>query len=337
MQDFWSDSGYRTLRKNDHGWLRVTPDYWRFVLGRPELAPIAESGAQERALHATLMNDPLQTISIDALSAVEDADARQNYMYFLRWRKVLTDAVTLERFYLQTIRQGKYDLPPIFLDLTVQAIVRGMLEGTDDVALVRAGEMFFRQQRISTESGQVLSADAETIQVFAETGGFGNVGRLFQQQSTPMRAVNMDVLSHENAQLYWLSEGRYRYVLDLTVGRDGALALARLLAQWVKHFFGLVVEVTPLAKIEDDAWRWHIGLDTSSSAILNQLYEGISADEVALQQLVLLFKLDFADATDMRADVAGKPVYLGLGMTADNVHKLKPQNLLLNLPLVATE
>jgi hypothetical protein len=35
----------------------------------------------------------------------------------------------------------------------------------------------------------------------------------------------------------------------------------------------------------------------------------------------------------MRADVAGKPVYLGLMMDAGGVLRLKPQNLLVNLPL----
>jgi hypothetical protein len=38
----------------------------------------------------------------------------------------------------------------------------------------------------------------------------------------------------------------------------------------------------------------------------------------------------------MRADVAGKPVYLGLARTADGTLKLKPQNLLLNLPLATS-
>ncbi len=27
MQGFWTASGFNTLIKNDHGWLRVTPDY----------------------------------------------------------------------------------------------------------------------------------------------------------------------------------------------------------------------------------------------------------------------------------------------------------------------
>jgi hypothetical protein len=333
MQDFWPQSGFRTLTKNDHGWLRVTPDYLRHLLMRPELAPIAESGARERALHAALIENPQRAISVDELSAIEDADARENYIHFLKWRKALLDAVTIERFYLQTFRKGKIDLPPLFLDLCCEAILRGMLDGEDDVYLIRAAEMFFRKQRVSSEGGQVLSADAETIQVFAETGGFGSVGRLFAQQNTPMRALNMDVLSHENAQLYWFGEDRYRFVLDLTPGRNGDEALATLIARWVKHFFGCEVSVESLVKINDDEWRWHIGLDSESTKILNDLYEGSAVDAARMQRLLLLFRLSFRDANDMRSDIAGKPVYLGLAVTEDRVLKLKPQNLLLNLPL----
>jgi len=54
-----------------------------------------------------------------------------------------------------------------------------------------------------------------------------------------------------------------------------------------------------------------------------------------LQRLVSLFRLDFADPLDMRSDVAGKLVYLGLIMTTAGVLRLKPQNLLVNLPLRA--
>ena len=37
----------------------------------------------------------------------------------------------------------------------------------------------------------------------------------------------------------------------------------------------------------------------------------------------------------MRSDLRGKPVYLGLAMTAEGLLRLKPQNLLINLPLSA--
>ncbi len=333
MQNFWTASGFYTLVKNDHGWLRVTPDYLRFILARPELAPLVESGPREVALHALLIDDPLRKISPDELVAIEDADARGNYVYFLKLRKALLDAVTLERFYLQSFRKGIIDLPPVFLEFAAQAIVRGLLDGIDDPYEVRAGEMFFRRQRISIEGGQVLAADAETIQMFAETGGFGSVGRLIAQQGTALASVNMDVMSHENAQLYWLRENRYSYLLDLTYGRAGEQALARLLARWVKHFLGVGVSIEAQPNIEDDAWRWHIGMDAESTRILNDLYEDNDVDEARLKRLVLLFRLRFDDAVDMRADVAGKPVYLGLAITEDNVLKLKPQNLLINLPL----
>jgi hypothetical protein len=39
----------------------------------------------------------------------------------------------------------------------------------------------------------------------------------------------------------------------------------------------------------------------------------------------------------MRAAVAGRPVYLAMAVDAQQRLKLKPQNLLLNLPLARTQ
>ncbi len=333
MQDFWQSSGYQTLQRNDQGWLRVTPDYLRWLLARPELAPIAESGPCERALHLSLVDDPQRGVSENEIASVEDADTRENFRHFFTLREALIDAVTLERFYLQFFRHEAITLPPLFIDLAAHAIVRGILEGGEDPYELRAGELFFRRQRVSTEGGQVLAADAETIALFSETGGFGKIGRLISQQGTPMRAMNMDVMSHENAQLYFLRESQHNYLLDLTHGRAGEEALARVLGRWITHFFGAKVEIEPRGRIDDEAWRWHVGLDIESTAILNDLYEGRDVDESRRARLIGLFHVHFADAADMRRDVAGKPVYLGLAITADNQLKLKPQNLLVNLPL----
>jgi hypothetical protein len=52
--------------------------------------------------------------------------------------------------------------------------------------------------------------------------------------------------------------------------------------------------------------------------------------------VLALFRLDFEDPAAMRADVAGKPVYLALSMNENGVVRMKPQNLLLNLPLAKT-
>jgi hypothetical protein len=333
MQDFWQSSGYPTLQRNDHGWLRVTPDYLRWLLARPELAPIAESGPIERAMHESLLSDPQRMVTDADIAGIEDADTRENYHHFFSLRKALIDAVTLERFYLQLFPRGDLTLPPLFVDLAAHAIIRGILDGCEDPYELRAAEMLFRRQRVSTEGGQILSADAETIALFSETGGFGNLGRLLSKQGTPLREMNMDVMSHENAQLYFLRESRHNYLLDLTHGRPGEEALARVLGRWVAHFFGVQVRIAPVGRIDDDAWRWHVGLDVESTAILNDLYEGRDVDDARRARLICLFRLEFDDAADMRSDVAGKPVYLGLAISADNQLKLKPQNLLLNLPL----
>ena len=86
-------------------------------------------------------------------------------------------------------------------------------------------------------------------------------------------------------------------------------------------------------QINDSAWRWHVGLDVESTAILNDLYQDRPVEAERMQHLVSLFTLTFANPAEMRADVAGKPVYLGLATNAEGLVRIKPQNLLLNLPL----
>jgi hypothetical protein len=43
--------------------------------------------------------------------------------------------------------------------------------------------------------------------------------------------------------------------------------------------------------------------------------------------------LDFIDEAAVTQSQAGKPVYMGIAMNHDKQLKLKPQNLLFNLPL----
>ena len=113
-------------------------------------------------------------------------------------------------------------------------------------------------------------------------------------------------------------------------------ALARVLERWIAHFLEVATTIRPLQRIDDPAWRWHVGLDAEATALLNDLYRGEAPDADRLHRLIGLFRLDFADPREMRADVAGKPVYLGLAMSAEQTLKLKPQNLLVNLPLAAS-
>jgi hypothetical protein len=279
--------------------------------------------------------DPHASVDAAMLQRVEDADARDNWTQFLRFRDRVLGFPTLEACYVDLYRRPAVDIAPPFVDALVQAIVRGMLDGTEDAWLCRAAEMLYRRQRVAVEGGKVLAADDATIQVFAETGGFGGMGRLLRQQNTPTPQVKMDVMSHENAALYFLRDELYGFVLDLTPGGEGAGALAAVLVRWIGHLAGVDVAIEPRARVDDERWRWHVGLDVESTAILNALYRAEPVAPEALERLVLLFALTFRDPRDALADLGGRPVYLGLACREDRTLKVKPQNLLVNLPIAS--
>jgi len=332
VQDFWASSGFSLLADSADG--LVASDAWlaRFT-DREELRPPEDAGPRERAMHARLAANPRAIVAPGELADIEDADARDNWTQFLRFRDRVLAFDSLEACYMDLFRRPAVDLAPAFVDVLAQAIVRAILDGTGDPWLCRAGEMLFRRQRVSTEGAKVLAADAATIEVFAETGGFGAVGRLLRRQSTPTPAVKMDVLNHENAGLYFLRDELFGFVLDLSPGGEGAAALARVLERWVARLAGVAVTIEPRARIDDERWRWHIGLDVDSTAILNALYGGEAVAPEVLERLVLLFRMTFREAADVLPEMAGRPVYLGLGCRPDRALKLKPQNLVLNLPV----
>lgn len=347
--NFWPSCGFDQLQRNARGWLEPTPAYLRLFLERPELALAPESCAAEIRLHQDLHDAPLRQVTPAELDRLQDADARDNYRVFLAFRDALLSAGTLENYYLALFRSGEIRVPPVFIDLVAQAIVRNLLDGTTDAQEARAAELLFRAQRMAVQDGQMLAADRETVAQYSQDGGLGELGRLLRQNQIRLRDAELQVLGSGNAADYWGSDERHHFLLDLTHeftqelshgltlrltrARSGLKALARVLERWLRHFLAIEVRIEPLQKIDDPGWRWHVGLDAESSALLNDLYEERPVEAERLQRLVSLFRLRFADPNDMQAAVVGKPVYLGLAMTADGTLRLKPQNLLLNLPL----
>ena len=346
MPDFWRDSGFHLLRRDARGHLAVTEDFLRAYFLRPEVRPPEEACAAERALHAALLEDPRQAVAADRLAALADADARENYEVVLAFRDRLLAAGTLEACYLGCFLSqdggdsaapvpGGIPVPPLFLDQMAHAIARNLLEGTAEPLRARAGELLFREQKVTLNEGAIMAADGETVEMYAATGGFGSLGRLIAEAQTPMRSVELDVLSEENAEIYWSRDQAYDTVLDLGFARAGLDALARVLEAWVRHFLELEVSIQPVQRISDEKWVWHIGLDAEGSALLNDLYNGVEVGEDRLARLLALFRLDFAEASLMLPAIAGRPVYLALAMTPEGTLRLKPQNLLVNLPLSA--
>ena len=80
------------LQRNERGWLLPTDEYLRAFLARPELAPVAESCRAELALHAALLQTPSKPVAPGTLATLQDADARDSYTLFLRFRDGLLTA-----------------------------------------------------------------------------------------------------------------------------------------------------------------------------------------------------------------------------------------------------
>ena len=333
MRDFWRNSGFHLLDRDHEGRLSITDDFLRAYLVRPEIRPVEESGPNEIALHEALMDDPRRDPDASALEIIEDADARDNYRVLLAFLGRLKRAASLESCYLEIFSGGEVAVPPLFIDQLAQIIVRGILQGCEDALEPRAGELFFREQKASTEDGAVMLADLETVQMHASGGSLGSLGRLIVESQAPLATVNLEVLDTENAQAYWPRDQRHDFVISMNFGRAANKAFCRVMEKWVRHFFGVAVSIKPQRSVEDHGWAWHIGLDSESTAMLNGLWRGEEIEPGTLRRMLALFRLDFEDAATMRADVAGKPVYMALSMNENGVVRMKPQNLLLNLPL----
>jgi hypothetical protein len=313
------------------GRLRVTDDFLRAYYLRPEIHPVEESGEGERRLHSSLMQSPRKSVSEEELAAVEDEDARQNYRIVLAFRKKLLDAGTVEGCYLSLFK-APIDIPPIFVDQLVHVILRNILEGCEDPLALRAAELFFRDQKATIQEGHVLVADLETVEMHASGNRYGSIGRLIVEAQASVFEKNLDVLDRNNCALYWERESRHDTAISLTYGRPALDALCRVVEAWIWHFRGVKVQVRPIRKIDEPKWAWHIGLDAESTAILNELWSGAEIEPGRMRNILAIFALRFDDAAAMRGDIRGRTVYLALSC-ADGVVRLKPQNLLTNLPL----
>jgi len=332
VPDFWRSSGFHLVKRDAAGRLEVTDDFLRAYYLRPEVRPIEESCEAERSLHAALMADPRREVAESEFDALADADVRDNYRVLLHFRQRLLDAGTIEGCYLSLYR-GPVDVPPLFIEQLVHVILRNILEGCDDPLRVRAAELLFREQKVTLRDGHVLAADLETVEMHASGSRYGDIGRLIVEAQGALGKVELDVLDRGNASLYWGRESRFDTVISLTHGRPALEALSGVLEAWVAHFFGVSVAIRALRSIDERRWAWHIGLDAESSSILNDLWNGMQVEQGRMRRILALFRMDFADPSDMRPELCGRPVYLALSCGDDEVLRMKPQNLLLNLPL----
>jgi len=334
MREFWVASGHHLTRRADHGGLVATPELIMAYLARPELMPPADACEAELNLHATLMADPLRAVSKAEIAALADADARENWTFMINFRDRLSAAPSLEAAYTRLARDGASDLPPMFLSQLCHLILRNALDGCDDPYTLRAAELFYRSQKAATHEGLLLLADAEVIEAQQHAQ--------FDIHSSPLSAMlaptpfgEVDVMDDENAWTYWSRSDAHAMVMNFGGNPNARAGLCRVIERWVAHLLGIVVKVETVASIEDRDWRWFVGLDSEGTRIGNALWNGAALNRNAAERIVALMRLEFEDPRLVDDRVGTRPVYLILATGADSLVRLKPQNLVTGLPLVA--
>ena len=207
-------------------------------------------------------------------------------------------------------------------------LLRNMLDGCEDPFVVRAAELFFRQQKLTQHKGSLIAADDETI------AGSGNapLSPLVSMLGPPT-AADIDVMVEDNAHTYWERSDAFDMALDLTAGQRGLADLGEAMTRWIGHMLSIDVEIEPLTEMRDVSFNWYLGLDAAGTRIDDMLWNGGVLDTRSQASVVGLYQLKFKDHAVAAERIGSEPVYLILAMTPDKVLHMKPQNLLTGLPI----
>lgn len=327
MKDFWLSCGYHLLDR-DGGGLVVTDEFLKVYLARPELAPPPNACVAERTIFAALMETPRRAISAGEIAAIADGDARENWQVLIAFRDHLLRHRTLEAAYADFARSGFGNTPMLFINQLVHVILRNALDGCGDAQMLRAAEMFFRAQRVSTHEKSLIAADDETIGGASATP----VSPLVSMFGIPTEG-QIDIINDDNAASYWERSDRFDMAMNVTAGQAGLTALSRVMEIWIQHVIGVDVEIEALAELRDASLSWYVGLDTDATRIGDAIWSGSELSDDMVSRVVGLFRLTFRDPSDMLDKVRGEPVYLILAHTSDGLIRMKPQNLVAGLPV----
>jgi hypothetical protein len=328
MPDFWLSCGHHLADRAAGGGLVVTDEFLKAYLARPELAPPPEACVVERTLHAALLAEPRRPVTADEIAAIADADARENWTVMIAFRDRLLAHRTIEAAYLDLVRGGMGNTPLLFVNQLVHVILRNMLDDCEDAYVLRAAELFFRLQRLTTYEGSLIAADEETV------------AGIHAQSASPLvsilglpAAAEIDVLNDDNAAGYWERSDRFDMALDLTAGRRGLAALGEVIARWVCHLLGVTIAIEPLVEANDINLTWYVGLDVEGTRLGDALWNGEALDEGARSRVVGLYRVRLPEQTTVLDEARGEPIYLIMAMTPDGSLRVKPQNLVTGLPL----
>jgi hypothetical protein len=326
-RDFWLSCGHHLLDRGGDGGLIVSDDFLKAYLARPEMTPPQEACGAERELHRELLTDPRRPVGPGQIGALADADARENWELMVAWRDHLVRHVTLEAAYLAIVRH-EIKFPHLFLNQLVQVILRNALDDCADAFMLRAAELFFRPQQLTTYQGTLMATDQETA---------ANLSTAAPSPLTSLLGLNslgIDVLGEDNAASYWERSDLFDLALDLSAGRRGLAALGEVVQRWVRHLLAVDIAVDSVTELRDVALCWYVGLDAHATRIGDALWNGDELDQAARERVVGLYRLTFPADAQILEQARGAPTYLLTAMSSDRIVWLKPQNLITGLPVV---
>ena len=261
-------------------------------------------------MHAALLSDPRRPVPAREIAAIADADARENWSLMTAFRDRLVAHKTVEAAYLDLVRRGMGETPPLFVNQLVHVILRNILDRCEDVFMLRAAELFFRPQRLTVHGGSLIAADEETVAGVRPQP----VSPLVAMLGLPA-AGDIDVLNDDNAGTYWQRSDLFDMALDLTAGRRGLDALGQVIARWIAHLLSVEVEIESLVAASNVDLTWYVGLDSEATRIGDALWNGEELEQAARERIIGLYRLTFRNPEVVLDKAKGEPIYLILAMT----------------------
>jgi hypothetical protein len=330
VREFWVSSGHHLTRRARNGDLEVTDELLLAFLARPELITPADACNAERQLRAALIASPRRPVSSNEIEALADADARDNWATMVAFRDRLLEAKTVEATYLNLIRRGSAGMPPLFINHLVHLILRNALDGCEDPHVLRAGELLFRQQRVSFSTGTPLLADAEIIDLHRRGAISSPLNAVFGRDEI----AELDVLSDANAWSYWSRSDAFTMVLNIGSDPKARQGFAQVVSTWIEHLLHVSVQAFPIGAVEDGECRYLLGLDAEAMRIGEALSNGVPLSNGEYSRILALFRLTAVGCNEAASKGTTHPVYILLASAPDSIVHVQPHNLISGLSIV---
>jgi len=155
MQDFWRNSGFTWLERDNEDGFPSPDDSCVAYLMRPRIRPVEGSGGMKSPLHEALLDDPRATGGVGAGCRRRTRMPATTTVFLvaflgrLKARGVLGSPCYLEIF---LGRRGRR--PPLFIDQPRAAHRGATFSMVATMRSSRAPEALFREQRRSTDDGR---------------------------------------------------------------------------------------------------------------------------------------------------------------------------------------